>query len=85
MNDNQLGEGLTEEQHSERVMAWIKEKLYILEERAERSQIEKNMFEQFKREVAQHIKKMVQMNSRDTIQLVEEKFGGNHKEMIDSL
>jgi hypothetical protein len=41
------------------------------------------MFEQFKREVAQNIKKMVQMGAKETIKLVDEKFTGNHKEMID--
>ena len=43
------------------------------------------MFEQFKREVAQNIKKMVQMGAKETIKLVDEKFSGNHKEMIDQL
>ena len=57
----------------------------ILEERSHVSVIEKNMFEQFKREVAQNIKKMVQMGAKETIKLVDEKFAGNHKEMIDQL
>jgi hypothetical protein len=52
MNDNLITEGLTEEQHSERVMAWVKEKLFLLEERQSRSVAEKNLYEQFKREIA---------------------------------
>lgn len=47
--------------------------------------MDKNIFEQFKREVTQHIKKIVVMNPKETIKLIEEKFGANHKEMIDLL
>jgi hypothetical protein len=28
---------------------------------------------------------MVLLSAKDTIQMIEEKFGGNHKEMVDSL
>jgi hypothetical protein len=33
----------------------------------------------------QNIKKIVVLNPLETIKLIDEKFGGSHKEMIDSL
>ena len=41
------------------------------------------MFDQFKREVAQNIKKIVVLNPHETIKLVDDRFTSNHKEMID--
>lgn len=35
--------------------------------------------------MAQNIKKIVVINAKETINLVEEKFGAQHKEMIDLL
>ena len=87
LTDYNTNEAWTVEQQAERVIKWIKQKFALLEERAEKSQdvIEKNTFEQFKREVTQNIKKIVVMNPKETITLIEEKFGASHKEMIDIL
>eukprot|EP00347_Sterkiella_histriomuscorum_P024298 403331615 len=87
LTDYKTSETWTAEQQAERVIKWIKEKLALLEGRAEVSQsvLDKNTFEQFKREVTQNIKKIVVMNAKETITLIDEKFSGNHKDMIDQL
>lgn len=87
LTDYRTNEAWTAEQQAERVIKWIKEKLALLESRAEASKsvLDKNTFEQFKREVTQNIKKIVVMNPKETITLIDEKFGANHKEMIDQL
>lgn len=76
---------MTAEQQGEKVINWIREKVNLLEERSSRSIYDKNIFEQFKREVAQNIKKIVVLNTKEAIKLVDERFNGAHKEMIDSL
>lgn len=73
----------TAEQQGEKVISWIVEKIHLLEEKSKQSIQDKNVFDQFKREVAQNIKKIVVLNPKETIKLVDERFNGNHKEMID--
>ena len=85
LTNYKINEAWTAEQQAERVIKWIKDKLALLEERSVKSIQDKNTFEQFKREVTQNIKKIVVMNAKETIILIEEKFGANHKEMIDLL
>lgn len=85
LSDQSYSESWSKELQSDKVFQWIKEKLKLLEERSTLSIVDKNIFEQFKREVTQNIKKIVAMNAKETIALIEEKFGANHKEMIDML
>lgn len=85
LNDYKVNEAWTTEHQAERVIGWIKEKLALLEEKSNNSIQDKTILEQFKREVTQNIKKIVVMNAKETINLIEEKFGANHKEMIDLL
>ena len=85
LTDYNSNDAWTAEQQAERVIKWIKEKLALLESRASNSIVDKNMLDQFKREVTQNVKKIVVMNPKETITLIEDKFGANHKEMIDML
>ncbi len=85
LSDSSYSEAWSKELQSEKVFIWIKDKLKLLEERSPLSIVDKNIFEQFKREVTQNIKKVVSMNPKETINLIEEKFQANHKEMIDLL
>lgn len=59
LSDYRITETWTEELQAERVINWIKEKLQLLENRSSKSIVDKNIFEQFKREVTQNIKKIV--------------------------
>ena len=83
LNEQNYDEGFSREMQASKVFSWIKEKLAVLEQRASLSVVDKNTFEQFKREVQQNIKRVVVLSPKETVALVDEKFGAAHKEMID--
>ena len=80
-----LSEVLTAEQQGEEILYWIRDKIEFLESKINKSIIDKNHHDMFKREVTQNIKKIVALYPMETIKLIEEKFGGIHKEMIEYL
>ena len=68
-------------------MQWVESKLKILEEKALKAEnvYDKNNFEAFKREVTQNFKTLVAIDVKESIRLVNERFAGNHKDIIDQL
>jgi len=85
LKDQNYEEGISRAMRAAKVFGWIKEKLAVLEERAALSVVDRNTFEQFKREVQQNIKRVVVLSPKDAVTLIEEKFGAAHKEVIDLL
>eukprot|EP00347_Sterkiella_histriomuscorum_P012402 403368713 len=75
----------TKEMQKDRVVKWIREKTIYLEEKSLESPQDKNLYEQFKREVQQNISKILVINPSETIHLVEEQFQSQHKEMVNYL
>ena len=80
-----LSEMLTAEQQGEEILYWIRDKIELLESKINKSIIDKNHHDMFKREVTQNIKKIVALYPMETVKLIEEKFGSIHKEMIEYL
>jgi hypothetical protein len=78
-------EVMTSKEAQDKTFKWIREKLHLLEGRASDSVAERHVFETFKREVTQSVKILVQFNPLATFHLIEEKYNGNHQEIIDSL
>ena len=68
---------LAKQFQEQRVFDWIETKLHILEEKAKGKIMDKNVCDQFKREVTQNIRKLVQLNPGKTVKMIEEKFGSS--------
>lgn len=66
------------------ILHWVEGKLRLLEERAT-TPFDRGNFEAFKREVTQNFRVIVSIDVWQAIRLVNERFAGNHKDIIDQL
>lgn len=75
------------QQSNEAKMAWIEEKIVLLEEKAARTGqvFDKNVYEGFKREIITNFKVVISINVKLAIELVEKRLGANHPAIIDQL